>query len=113
MCEGCGDCGVKSNCLSVQPIKTEFGRKTQIDQPSCNKDYSCVEGNCPSFIQVIPSEKDDKRKLPTIEFNPSTLPNPSKIQKDVANIFMLGIGGTGVVTVNQIISTAAFIEDKK
>ena len=61
----------------------------------------------------MPSEKDDKRKLPTIEFDPSTLPNPSKIQKNVTNIFMLGIGGTGVVTVNQIISTAAFIEDKK
>ena len=113
VCEGCGDCGVKSNCLSVQPIKTEFGRKTQIDQPSCNKDYSCVEGNCPSFIQVIPSDKDDKRKLPDIGFDPSMLPNPKKIQKDVANVFMLGIGGTGVVTVNQIISTAAFIEDKK
>ena len=113
VCEGCGDCGVKSNCLSVQPIKTEYGRKTQIDQPSCNKDYSCVEGNCPSFIQVIPSEKDDKRSLPEINFDPSIIPNPKKIQKDVANIFMLGIGGTGVVTVNQIISTAAFIEEKK
>ena len=63
--------------------------------------------------QVIPSDKDDKRKLPEIGFDPSMLPNPKKIQKDVANIFMLGIGGTGVVTVNQIISTAAFIEDKK
>jgi indolepyruvate ferredoxin oxidoreductase len=113
VCEGCGDCGVKSNCLSVQPIKTEYGRKTQIDQPSCNKDYSCVEGNCPSFIQVIPSEKNDKRVLPEINFDPLIIPNPKKIQKDVANIFMLGIGGTGVVTVNQIISTAAFIENKK
>ena len=113
VCEGCGDCGVKSNCLSVQPIKTEYGRKTQIDQPSCNKDYSCIEGNCPSFIQVIPSEKNDKRLLPEINFDPSIIPNPKKIQKDVANIFMLGIGGTGVVTVNQIISTAAFIENKK
>ena len=113
VCEGCGDCGVKSNCLSVQPIKTEYGRKTQIDQPSCNKDYSCVEGNCPSFIQVIPSEKNDKRILPKINFDPAMIPNPKKLQKEVSNIFMLGIGGTGVVTVNQIISTAAFIENKK
>ncbi len=113
VCEGCGDCGVKSNCLSVQPVKTEFGRKTQIDQPSCNKDYSCVEGNCPSFIKVIPSDKDDKRKLPDIGFQSSELPEPKKINDDSSNIFMLGIGGTGVVTVNQIVATAAFLENKK
>lgn len=113
VCEGCGDCGVKSNCLSVQPIKTEYGRKTQIDQPSCNKDYSCVDGNCPSFISIIPSEKDDKRNLPGLDFDSKSLPTPNKNEKDISNIFMLGIGGTGVVTVNQIISTAAFLENKK
>tara|TARA_Y100000385_G_scaffold286854_1_gene349742 strand:+ start:12 stop:3536 length:3525 start_codon:yes stop_codon:yes gene_type:complete len=113
VCEGCGDCGVKSNCLSVQPIKTEYGRKTQIDQPSCNKDYSCVDGNCPSFIKVIPSEKNDKRGLPEININSSKIPEPKKSNTKVGNIFMLGIGGTGVVTVNQIISTAAFLENKK
>jgi indolepyruvate ferredoxin oxidoreductase len=113
VCEGCGDCGVKSNCLSVQPIKTEYGRKTQIDQPSCNKDYSCVDGNCPSFISVIPSEKDDKRNLPDLDFDYNSLPTPKKNEKEISNIFMLGIGGTGVVTVNQIISTAAFLENKK
>ena len=84
---------VKSNCLSVQPVKTEFGRKTQIDQPSCNKDYSCVEGNC-LFYKVIPSDKDDKRKLPDIGFQSSELPEPKKINDDSSNIFMLGIGGT-------------------
>ncbi len=113
VCEGCGDCGVKSNCLSVQPVKTEFGRKTQIDQASCNKDYSCLEGNCPSFIKVIPSEKDDKRKLPDLSFESSQLPEPKKINDGNSNIFMLGIGGTGVVTVNQIVATAAFLENKK
>lgn len=113
VCEGCGDCGVKSNCLSVQPIKTEYGRKTQIDQPSCNKDYSCVDGNCPSFLKVIPSEKQDKRALPEINLQSSKIPEPKKANTKVGNIFMLGIGGTGVVTVNQIISTAAFLENKK
>ena len=113
LCEGCGDCGVKSNCLSVQPVKTEFGRKTQIDQPSCNKDYSCLEGNCPSFIKVIPSDKNDKRQLPDLGFDSSRLPSPKNLTNGSSNIFMLGIGGTGVVTVNQIISTAAFLENKK
>jgi len=113
VCEGCGDCGVKSNCLSVQPIKTEYGRKTQIDQPSCNKDYSCVEGDCPSFISVIPSEKDDKRALPDPNIKSSKIPKPKKNNAKIGNIFMMGIGGTGVVTVNQIISTAAFLENKK
>jgi len=113
VCEGCGDCGVKSNCLSVQPIKTEYGRKTQIDQPSCNKDYSCVEGDCPSFIRVVPSEKGDKRILPDADINSNKIPKPKKANSKIGNIFMMGIGGTGVVTVNQIISTAAFLENKK
>ncbi|NDJ35636.1 MAG: indolepyruvate ferredoxin oxidoreductase family protein, partial [Chloroflexi bacterium] len=113
VCEGCGDCGVKSNCLSVVPVETEFGRKTQIHQASCNKDYTCLEGDCPSFITVTPAEGYQKPK-PRIEVNISAeeLPEPERLVGESANLFMVGIGGTGVVTVNQILGTAAHLEGK-
>ncbi|HEX6618109.1 MAG TPA: indolepyruvate ferredoxin oxidoreductase family protein, partial [Solirubrobacteraceae bacterium] len=114
VCEGCGDCGVKSNCMSVLPVETEFGRKTQIHQSSCNKDYSCVKGDCPSFLTVIPAQAGkqgkDKRSipLPAVE-----LPEPAlKVRRDDFLMRMPGVGGTGVVTVSQILQMAALLDGK-
>jgi indolepyruvate ferredoxin oxidoreductase len=107
VCEGCGDCGEKSSCLSVLPVETEFGRKTQIHQASCNKDYSCLEGDCPSFLTVVPGEKARHETPPlTVE-----LPEPEPLVSDEDfGVRMMGIGGTGVVTVNQVLGMAALID---
>jgi indolepyruvate ferredoxin oxidoreductase len=107
VCEGCGDCGEKSSCLSVLPVDTEFGRKTQIHQASCNKDYSCLEGDCPSFLTVVPGEKA-RHVTPTFEVE---LPEPERLVTDEDfGVRMMGIGGTGVVTVNQVLGMAALMD---
>lgn len=116
VCEGCGDCSDKSNCMSVQPVETEFGRKRRIDQSSCNKDYTCLKGFCPSFVTVHGGElrkaepshgADDLAEL----F--SRLPEPEPVAFDGAyNILLTGIGGTGVLTVGAIIGMAAHIDEK-
>lgn len=115
VCEGCGDCGVKSNCLSVQPVETELGRKTVIDQTSCNTDYTCLQGDCPSFVTVgLPEDGRRAKRLKPAKVqrpkgqvvNPPAVPDFS-VGLVETDVFMAGIGGTGIVTVNQVLATAA------
>jgi len=113
VCEGCGDCSVQSNCVSVEPLETEFGRKRTINQSSCNKDYSCVKGFCPSFVtveggrvrrgQALAEGAGDWPPLPEPQLPPIGRPY---------NILVTGIGGTGVITVGALLGVAAHIEGK-
>ena len=112
VCEGCGDCGVQSNCVSIQPLETEYGRKRTIDQSSCNKDFSCVDGFCPAFVTVAGAKPKgagrrvwpqapacDEPRLPTLGDQPY-------------EILVCGVGGTGVTTLGAIVATAAYIEGR-
>ena len=115
VCEGCGDCGVQSNCTSILPVETELGRKRAIDQSSCNQDYSCVKGFCPSFVtieggtpkksrtakQALPTQLDDLPEVALAELKESTY-----------NILITGIGGTGVITIGALLGMAAHLEGK-
>ena len=112
VCEGCGDCGHQSNCVSVIPVETEFGSKRQIDQSSCNKDFSCLKGFCPSFVTVEGGQLR-KRKGVKDDVDPAKLPTPALPPLDRPwPILITGIGGTGVVTIGQILGMAAHIEGK-
>jgi indolepyruvate ferredoxin oxidoreductase len=113
VCEGCGDCSVKSNCLSVEPLETEFGRKRVINQSSCNKDYSCVNGFCPSFVTVEGGRlRKGKSSAVEAEGFPA-LSEPKALElKTPYGILVTGIGGTGVITIGQIIAMAAHLEGK-
>ena len=108
VCEGCGDCSKASNCLSVQPLSTEFGTKRRIDQSSCNKDFSCVEGFCPSFVTV---HGGGLRKRQKVEAKPFELPDPVLPQlAEPWNILVTGIGGTGIVTIGALLGMAAHLD---
>jgi indolepyruvate ferredoxin oxidoreductase len=109
VCEGCGDCGEKSSCLSVQPVQTEFGRKTRIHQSSCNLDMTCVKGDCPSFLVV---ERVTPRNKVQAPMPPADLPEPTLRVPVDALIRMPGVGGTGVVTAAAILRTAAHLEGR-
>ncbi|CAB4871931.1 unannotated protein [freshwater metagenome] len=106
VCEGCGDCGVKSSCLSVHPVDTPFGRKTQIHQASCNSDYSCLDGDCPAFVTVH-TDSTTARPTPNIPADLEPLATLPRVSDDGFGVYITGVGGTGVVTMNQILATAA------
>ncbi|WP_395453079.1 indolepyruvate ferredoxin oxidoreductase family protein [Azospirillum melinis] len=116
VCEGCGDCGKKSNCLSVQPKRTEFGVKRQIDQSSCNKDYSCADGFCPSFVSVVGGtlrKPDPDSVAARFADDLAALPLPHcSTTADPAEILIVGVGGTGVVTIGAVLAMAAHLEGK-
>ncbi|MFC5769489.1 indolepyruvate ferredoxin oxidoreductase family protein [Thauera sinica] len=117
VCEGCGDCGRQSNCLSIVPVETPFGRKRMIDQSSCNKDYSCVNGFCPSFVSVLGGRlrkpagaRIDAERLDALA---AALPVPPAPPWDAPyDLLVTGVGGTGVVTLGALVSMAAHLEGK-
>jgi indolepyruvate ferredoxin oxidoreductase len=115
VCEGCGDCGVKSNCTSLLPLETELGRKREIDQSSCNQDYSCVDGFCPSFVTVEGAKVRKSRAgsgPAAAEFGPLPEPVVPALQDAPYNVLITGIGGTGVITIGALLGMAAHLEGK-
>ena len=116
VCEGCGDCSVQSNCLSVEPLETEFGRKRTINQSSCNKDMSCLKGFCPSFVTVEGGSLKKKAKnKANSPFEMGAIPEPlvpQLAQGQVWGVVVAGVGGTGVITIGQLLGMATHIEGK-
>ncbi|MEM8985827.1 MAG: indolepyruvate ferredoxin oxidoreductase family protein [Pseudomonadota bacterium] len=116
VCEGCGDCSKASNCIAVEPIETVYGRKRRVNQSSCNKDFSCTNGFCPSFVEVENPvlQKPDEEQINLIEEKVfKELPEPERAElDDVCNIYVAGIGGLGVLTLGAIIGAAAYFDGK-
>jgi len=116
VCEGCGDCSVESNCLSIEPVETEFGVKRKINLSNCNKDFSCLNGFCPSFVTVegaVRRQQSGNLSFERLETLAAALPAPTqKPLDDPFNLVVTGVGGTGVVTVGALITMAAHLENK-
>ena len=116
VCEGCGDCSVESNCISVEPLKTEYGTKRVVNQSTCNKDYSCANGFCPSFLSIegghIKKQSINKIDSPISKIKNLKPPKPISLDSTSYNILVTGIGGTGVVTIGALIGMAAHLEKK-
>lgn len=114
VCEGCGDCSVQSNCLSIVPKETELGRKRQIDQSACNKDYSCNRGFCPSFVTVVGGalRKPQAAQSAQVIFDPLPEPTLPDVSQRPWNTVVTGVGGTGVLTITALVAMAAHIEGK-
>ncbi len=111
VCEGCGDCSRTSNCVSVEPLNTEFGRKRKINQSTCNQDYSCLDGFCPSFITLEGAENPHKAAMPALTADSTPLPTFETLT-GVRNIVFTGVGGTGVTTVASILAMAAHVDGR-
>ncbi|MCR0984709.1 indolepyruvate ferredoxin oxidoreductase family protein [Roseomonas populi] len=111
VCEDCGDCGVQSNCLAVQPVQTEFGQKRAIDQSACNQDFSCLKGFCPSFVTL---EGAEPAAHPQAAAMPENLPEPARpaLRSEAWNVVLAGIGGQGVTALAAILATAAHIDGR-
>ena len=115
VCEGCGDCSVQSNCVSVEPLETPFGRKRHINQSACNKDFSCIKGFCPSFVTVSGAVPRRAQAASSADLDQAAaaLPDPDTAQAEGGyNILITGIGGTGVITVGALLGMAAHLEGK-
>ena len=113
VCEGCGDCGVASNCVAVQPVETEFGRKRRIDQSVCNKDFSCLEGFCPSFVTVHGATMRKLKTAEAVAAEPEPpRPRLAEIGATPYGVLIAGLGGTGVVTISALLGQAAHLEGK-
>jgi indolepyruvate ferredoxin oxidoreductase len=114
VCEGCGDCGKVSTCLSIEPLETEFGRKRRINQSSCNKDFTCTEGFCPSFVTVHGGKLRKPDKSPKAPIEPFEVDEPAVPalagRKRPFNVLVGGIGGTGVITIGQVLGVAAHVD---